>query len=69
MLHPDLRQRRNRPQNQLRQPQARLEEARGLAAAIGLEIVDSAIVGLSRARPATLFGRGKVDEIASLVGA
>ena len=69
VLHPDLRQRRNRPQNQLRQPQARLEEARGLAAAIGLEIVDSAIVGLSRARPATLFGRGKVDEIASLVGA
>ena len=40
-----------------------------MAAAIGLEVVESAVVGLPRARPATLFGRGKVDEIASLVAA
>ncbi len=65
MLHPALRRR----QNQRRQPEACLEEARGLAAAIDLDVVESAVVALPRPRPATLFGSGKVDEIASLVGA
>ncbi|MDB5600383.1 MAG: GTP-binding protein HflX [Xanthobacteraceae bacterium] len=50
-----------------RSPQARLEEAVGLAAAIDLEVVDSGIVTLSEVRPATYIGKGKVDEIAGLV--
>jgi GTP-binding protein HflX len=50
-----------------RSPQARLEEAVGLAAAIDLEVVDSGIVTLGEVRPATYIGKGKVDEIAGLV--
>ncbi|WP_371311776.1 GTPase HflX [Pseudovibrio flavus] len=46
-----------------RSPQARLEEAVGLAAAIELEIVDSGIVKLSKVLPGTLLGTGKLDEI------
>jgi GTPase len=49
---------------QRRTPQSRLDEAVGLAAAIHLEIVNSEIVSLNTARPATLFGSGKVDELA-----
>ena len=50
-----------------RAPQARLDEAVGLAAAIDLDVVDSAIVPLSEIRPATYLGKGKVEEIAGLV--
>ncbi len=46
-----------------RAAEARLAEAVGLAAAIGLVIVHSAILPLRRARPATLFGGGQVDLI------
>ena len=47
---------------------ARLEEALGLAVAIGLEIAHSAVVTIPRVRPATLFGSGKVLEIGDIVG-
>jgi GTP-binding protein HflX len=50
-----------------RAPQARLEEAVGLARAIDLTVVDSGIVPLQQIRPATFIGKGKVDEIAGLV--
>ncbi|MBN9018272.1 MAG: GTPase HflX [Rhizobiales bacterium] len=46
---------------------ARLDEAVGLAAAIDLDIVGAETVSLSAPRPATLFGSGKVDEIAAIV--
>src|SRR5205085_6139410 len=39
-----------------RAPEARLEEAVGLAAAINLEVADAATVPLGQLRPATLFG-------------
>ena len=45
------------------------EEAVGLAEAIDLELVASEIVNVSRIRPATLFGRGKTDDIAAFVKA
>ena len=45
-------------------PEARLEEARGLALAIGLVVSDSFIVQLREPRPATLFGEGQVEKIA-----
>jgi GTPase len=49
-----------------RTPEARLEEAVGLARAIDLAVVESGLVTLSEIRPATYIGKGKVDEIAGL---
>ncbi len=48
-------------------PVERLSEAVGLARAIDLDVVDQMIVALGGLRPATLFGSGKVEEIAQLV--
>jgi GTP-binding protein HflX len=53
----------------LRSPQARLDEATGLALAIDLDVIDTGIVSLSEIRPATYIGKGKVEEIAGLVKA
>jgi GTPase len=50
----------------IRSPEARLEEAVGLARAIDLTVVDSGLVTLNDIRPATYIGKGKVDEIAGL---
>lgn len=50
-----------------RAPEARLEEARGLAAAIDLDIVGSELISLAEVRPATFLGKGKVDEIVERV--
>jgi GTP-binding protein HflX len=50
-----------------RTPEARLEEAVGLARAIDLDVVESGLVMLNEIRPATYIGSGKVDEIAGLV--
>jgi GTP-binding protein HflX len=52
-----------------RLPEARLEEAAGLALAIDLDVVASGTVGLSQIRPATYLGTGKVEEIDGLVKA
>ncbi|MPZ58649.1 MAG: GTPase HflX [Rhizobiales bacterium] len=49
-----------------RAPEARLDEALGLARAIDLTVVNSGIVPLQQIRPATFVGKGKVDEIAGL---
>ena len=51
----------------LRSPDARLDEAVGLARAIDLKVVASGIVPLGDIRPATFIGKGKVEEIAGLV--
>jgi GTP-binding protein HflX len=48
---------------------ARRDEAVGLAAAIDLEVMDTVTVGLNTPRPATLIGKGKVEEIGGLVTA
>jgi GTP-binding protein HflX len=50
-----------------RAPEARLEEAVGLARAIDLDVVQFGIVPINQIRPATYMGTGKVDEIAGLV--
>jgi GTPase len=50
----------------LRAPEARLQEAVGLARAIDLNVIDAGLVTLSAVRPATYVGKGKVDEIAGL---
>ena len=71
MIEPWLRQQprgaTRRAQNDARTPQARLEEAAGLARAIDLDVVEQGLVALADVRPATYIGKGKVDEIAGLV--
>ena len=52
-----------------RSPDAKLEEAIGLARAIDLNVVSSGIVPLGGIRPATFIGKGKVEEIAGVVKA
>ncbi|WGD31388.1 GTPase HflX [Ancylobacter sp. WKF20] len=52
-----------------RSPEARAEEAVGLALAIDLDVVATLSVGLSQIRPATYLGSGKVEEIAGIVTA
>jgi GTP-binding protein HflX len=47
----------------LRDPAARLDEARGLAEALDLDITAAELVQLRSVTPATLFGKGKVDEL------
>jgi len=46
---------------------ARLEEAVGLALAIGLDVVHREIVNLPRPRPGTLLGKGVVERLAGFV--
>ncbi len=43
--------------------EARLEEGKGLALAIGIEVVDAFIIPIREARAATLFGEGQVRNI------
>jgi GTP-binding protein HflX len=61
VIHPEREGR-----GQGRSPAARLEEAEGLARALDLDVRDGLIVNLRRLTPATLFGSGKVEEIAAL---
>jgi GTP-binding protein HflX len=46
--------------------EARVEEAAGLAQAIGVEVVGKRAFRLRQLRPATLLGKGQVEEIAQL---
>jgi GTP-binding protein HflX len=46
---------------------SRLDEARGLAAAIALNVVHAEIVNLQKPRPATLLGSGTVERLAGVV--
>ena len=50
-----------------RSPEARLEEAVGLAARDRSHVVEQGIAPLGEIRPATYLGKGKVDEIAGVV--
>jgi GTP-binding protein HflX len=47
----------------MRSADARLDEATGLAAAIGLDVVDRLALRVRDPKPATLFGSGQVDTI------
>src|SRR5256885_7729054 len=51
----------------VRDSEARLEEAKGLARAIDLVIADALIAPLGQIRPATYLGKGKVEEILGLI--
>jgi GTP-binding protein HflX len=54
---------------QLRSPEQRLEEAVGLAQALDLDVRTAEVAQLRAVTPATLFGSGKVAEIATLIAA
>ncbi|NEX92059.1 GTPase HflX [Caulobacter sp. 17J65-9] len=54
-------------ETRLRDPEARLTEAVGLAEALDLEVRAAEIARVRRVTPATLFGSGRVDEIGVLV--
>jgi len=62
VVHPDREGR-----DSARDPQARVEEAVGLAEALDLDIREAFVVTLRKMTPATLFGSGKVDEIGAMV--
>ena len=63
VVHPDGRS------DSPRQAHERLEEAVGLARALDLDVRAEEIVRLRKPAPATLFGAGKVEELAALVRA
>ena len=62
MIHPDREGRTSS-----RDAEARVEEAVGLAQALDLEIRETVIAPLRKLTPATLFGKGKVEEIGDLI--
>jgi GTP-binding protein HflX len=64
--NPSTRNGGGRAAGDTRTPEARLEEAMGLARAIDLNVVEGGIVTLHAIRPPTYVGKGKVDEIAGL---
>ena len=51
----------------VRDSEARLEEAKGLARAIDLTVVDALVAPIAQIRPATYLGKGKVEEVLGLV--
>jgi GTP-binding protein HflX len=62
VIHPDREGR-----GSSRAAEARLEEAVGLALALDLEIRETLIAPIRRLTPATLFGKGKVEEIGGTI--
>lgn len=64
VLHPYLK---SASASGLRSPEARLEEAMGLARAINLEVIEARLLPLSRVRPGTFIGAGQVEETAAFV--
>ena len=62
-MHPDRREGAERAAHE------RLEEATGLARALDLDVRAEEIVRVRKPVPATLFGSGKVEELAALVRA
>ena len=62
VIHPELP-----GDKHARDAAARLEEAVGLAMALDLEVKGAEVARVRKTVPATLFGKGKVEEIAALI--
>ncbi|MDF7673605.1 GTPase HflX [Acetobacteraceae bacterium ESL0709] len=58
---------KNKLSEAARAAEARLEEAAGLTASIGLEIVFQTVYPLRAIRPATLLGTGQIEQLAEIV--
>jgi len=67
VVGPYLSGRRGEDPKRSRSPEARFDEAIGLAGAIDLPIAGAELVNLSEIRPATYLGKGKVEEVAAKV--
>jgi GTP-binding protein HflX len=67
VVYPHLRQAATDPAAPGRSPEARLEEAIGLARAIDLDIIRGEVIRLHEPRPATLIGKGGVETLARLI--
>ncbi|HVJ42781.1 MAG TPA: GTPase HflX [Dongiaceae bacterium] len=67
VIHPDLRQAGRNVTGPGRSPEARLEEACGLALAIDLNIIAAEVVRVSTVKPATLIGGGAVERLHTLI--
>ncbi len=65
VIHP-VRPTRGQSALEARNPNARLEEAVGLAIALDLDVVETTIAPLRLVTPATLFGKGKIEEFAAI---
>jgi len=63
VFHPTLKGERK----DARSPEARLQEAIGLAQAIDLAVAEARVVPIARLRPATLFGSGAVEQLAERI--
>ena len=65
VIGPYLRMRRGEADAQtddhVRDFEGRLEEAKGLARAIDLEVADAILAPIAQIRPATFLGKGKVE--------
>ena len=55
------------PETNLREFEARIEEAAGLAAAIDIEVVSALVIPIAAPRPATFIGTGKIEELHAFV--
>jgi GTPase len=53
----------------LRSLDARLDEAAGLAAAIGIDVIEKVAVRIRDVRPATLFGKGQLETLSATANA
>lgn len=69
ILSAGARQQEDRDRLHQRSEAARLQEAVGLAQAIDLDVVHSGTVALSKIKPGTLLGTGKVEEFTGLIAA
>jgi GTP-binding protein HflX len=67
VVYPHLRHAAADSSAAVRSPEARLEEAIGLARAIDLEIVRAEVIRLHEPRPATLIGKGGVENLGKLI--
>ena len=65
VIHP-VRPTRGQSALEARDPNVRLEEAVGLAIALDLDVVETMIAPLRLVTPATLFGKGKIEEFAAI---
>jgi len=69
IVHVHFKDRRGSDRASERAPAARLEEAKGLAAAIRIEVVQATIAALDRPHPGTLLREGKLAEIGTEIEA
>jgi GTPase len=67
VIEPVLRRAKASGHGAERTPAEKLDEAVGLVRAIDLDVAQAGVIALNAARPATLLGKGKVDEIAGLL--